>query len=135
MPADGVNVGEFHADPLGDDPFLAAGGDEQQVFLAVVVEAKVVRGAGGRLSRRHSQCSGRAVHRAGAFAIDEGAHAADRVSGDAPAEAEPADQLAVVHRQPPKGGLCHAGAAAEFGDVAQERFAQRTTSRMSLAGK
>ena len=47
-----MDVGELHADALGDHPFLAAGGDEQQVFLPVVVEAEVVRGAGGRLRPR-----------------------------------------------------------------------------------
>ncbi len=43
----GVNVGEFHPDALGDHPLLAAGCDEQQVLLAVVVEAEVVRCAAG----------------------------------------------------------------------------------------
>src|SRR6185312_16517628 len=40
-----VDVRELHADALGDHPFLAAGRNEQQVFLAVVVEAEIALGA------------------------------------------------------------------------------------------
>ena len=130
-----VDVGEFHADPLGDDPLLAAGGDEQQVFLAIVVEAEVVRGAGRR--RLAQQASGAGMpFTAPACSPTMKARTRFTVSlVTRPPRRRRLDQLAVVDRQPPEGGFRHAGAAAEFGDVAQERFAQWTTSRMSLAAE
>src|SRR5258706_14465527 len=36
-----MDIGEFHADALRDHPLLAASVDEQQVLLAVVVEAEI----------------------------------------------------------------------------------------------
>ena len=125
-----MDVGELHADALGDHPLLAAGGDEQQVFLAVVVEAEVVGGAGGwRRRTRAAVRTGAPFTHAVRLAGDEGAHAVHGVGGDAAAEAQPADELAVVHRETPERRFGHAGAAAVLGDVAQQRFAQRTTSR------
>jgi len=41
-----VDVGQLHTDPPGDHHLLAARVDEQQVFLAVVEEAKVARRCG-----------------------------------------------------------------------------------------
>src|ERR1700751_3253839 len=35
-----IDIAQFHRDPLRDDPLLATGIDEQQVFLSVVVEAE-----------------------------------------------------------------------------------------------
>ena len=87
-----MDVGQLHADALGDDPLLAAGGDEQQVFLPVVVEAEVVpvvsvadaargcRGAAGAPVHLSS------LRRAG----DEGAHPVHRVRRHAAAQSEPA---------------------------------------------
>ena len=51
-----VDVGEFEADTLCDHPLLAAGIDEQKIFLPVVEEAEVplrVFGSGCRRQRRH----------------------------------------------------------------------------------
>ena len=35
-----IDIAQFHRDPLRDDPLLATGINEQQVFLSVVVEAE-----------------------------------------------------------------------------------------------
>ena len=35
-----IDIAQFHRDPLRDDPLLATGIDEQQIFLSVVVEAE-----------------------------------------------------------------------------------------------
>ena len=131
-----MDVGQLHADALGDHPLLAAGGDEQQVFLPVVVKAEVLGGArSGGLRRSGRDADRGSVHGRLRLARDEGAHAVHRVGGDASAKPQPVDQLAVVHRQPPERRFRHTGAAAVLGDVAQERFAHRTTSRIVIDGK
>ena len=86
-------------------------------------------GAGSRLRQeRRQRRRAHTIDRALRLVRDEGVHAIHRIGGDATTEAQAADQLAVVHRQPPECGLRHPGTAAELGYVAQERFAQRTTS-------
>jgi hypothetical protein len=37
-----MDIGELQPDALGDHPFLAAGVDEEQIFLPVVVEAEIL---------------------------------------------------------------------------------------------
>jgi len=63
------------------------------------------------------------------LARHEGAYAVHRVGGDAPAQPEAADQLAVIHRHPAEGGFGHPGAAAEFGDVAQQSLTHEEPSQ------
>ena len=123
-----MEVGELHADALGDHPFLAAGSDEQQIFLAVVVEAEILCGlAGGRRPVTAAKAAGAPCTAARRLARDEGMHALHRIDRDAAAEPQAADQLAVIHRKPAEGGLRHAHAAAKIGDVSQECVAQWTT--------
>ena len=85
-----VDIGELHPDALGDHPFLAAGGDEQQVFLAVVVEAEVVRRPGGGLRNCEDKADGRAV---------------DRGSGSRPIKARTRSTVSVVTRPPMRSRL------------------------------
>src|SRR5581483_11733130 len=102
--------------------FLAAGGDEQQVFLAVVVEAEIVRVAGDRRAQRRRRGGG-AVAGGRVRPGHEGAHPLGRLGGDPAAEAQPADQLAVVDGKPPERRLGHADGAAILGDVVEQRAA------------
>src|SRR5262249_54178394 len=60
--------------------------------------------------------------RARLVVLDERLHALDRVERDAAAEAQAADQLAVVDREPAEGRLRHADAPAVAGDLAQQGF-------------
>ena len=61
------------------------------------------------------------------FAGDKGPYALDRVGRDPAAEAQPPDELAVIDGEAPKRRFRDAGTATIFGDVAQQRFAHRTT--------
>ena len=63
-----------------------------------------------------------AVHR-GRLPLDEGSDALRGVGRDPAAQAQPADKLAVVDREPPEGRFRHARPAAVIGDVAQQSFA------------
>ena len=57
-----MQVGELHRDALRHHPLLAAGVDEQQVLLAVVVEAEIAAAAHRRIPRewplRHASDAG-----------------------------------------------------------------------------
>jgi len=37
----GMDVGELERDTIGDDPFFAAGVDEQEILLPIVEEAEI----------------------------------------------------------------------------------------------
>ena len=93
-----MNIGELEIDAVGDLPLLAAGVDEQQIFLPVVEEAEIalrVLALDGRLRqrfhRRHRGLGCRveqdaAARRRGAgIARHEGADALQRIGGDAAA--------------------------------------------------
>ncbi len=100
---------------------LAAGVDEHQVLLPALVETERARGTGRRQDdrrRRRRRAGGaRGVASAGAGAGssrfvrvdaglgDEGADAGHGLGRGLAAGAQTADELAVVHRQAPKGGL------------------------------
>ena len=105
------------ADPLGDHPLLAAGVDEQQVFLPVLEEAEIA--AGIALFGRHLEAARRRqpARRGGR---DIGLDAVQRVDGDALALAQAVHQLAVIDRPAAEGRFRHVGLAAELGDLAQD---------------
>ena len=120
-----MNVGQFFADPVGDRPFLAAGGDEREVFLAVVVEPEALhRGLG--VDRAAPARPGRWCHvwrttaqdgrTADAAAIGWLMNACTRSRVSVvtrPPKRKPADELAVIDRAATERGLRHAGLATE----------------------
>jgi hypothetical protein len=122
---------QLQPDALGDHPFLAAGRDKQQVFLPVVVEAKILRVAGKRRHRHRRRRGVRAVCRRRAGPGDKGAHPVLGVGRHPPAQPQPVDQLAVVDREAAKRRFRHPGLAAIVGDVAQQRFAHETISEVT----
>ena len=55
-----IDIAQFHRDPLRNDPFLAAGVDEQQIFLPIVEETENRLAGRQRHRVRHYQ---RRLHR------------------------------------------------------------------------
>ena len=112
-----MNAGEFQRHPVRDHPLLAAGMDEQQVFLPVLEKPEIAAGIAllGRdfeaPRRRHA-----ARHRGGDIGLDP----LQRVDGDALALAQTVHQLAVVDGAAAESRLRHIGLAAEFGNLAQD---------------
>ena len=95
---------KFQRHPLRDHPLLAAGMDEQQVFLPVLEEAEIA--AGVALLRRHFEAARRrqpARHRGRDIGLD----AIQRIDGDALALAQAMHQLAVIDRAAAKGRFRH----------------------------
>ena len=127
-----MQVGELHADAAGDHLLLAAGVDEQQVFLAVVEEAEVARGrilsarsplrpaSGAGVTRSSGISSGGAVGASTPRRGQEGADPLQRLRRDAGAVAQPGHELAVVDRAAAERRFGHVGAAAELGNAVQQ---------------
>ena len=111
----GMQAGQLQRHPLGDHPLLAAGMDEQQVFLAVLEKPEIA--AWIALFRRHLEPA-RRRQRAGGRG-DIGLDAIQRIDGDALALAQPMHQLAVVDGPAAKRRLRHVGLAAELRDLAE----------------
>ena len=129
-----MDVDELFGDAVRDFPFLAAGVDEQQIFLPVVEEAEIAlrvarfsRRRGGRRRQRRGQprvsrgrsmivgrcpCAGLRRH--------EAVDAVERVGGDAAAVAQPRGELAVVDRAAAERGFGEAGLPAIVGDFLEE---------------
>jgi hypothetical protein len=63
-----MDVGELERDAVAHHPLLAAGVDEQQIFLPVVEEAEIARGSVGRRPARRGPA--RRLAGAGALARD-----------------------------------------------------------------
>ncbi len=152
----GMDVAELARDALAHHPLLAAGIDEEQIFLAVVEEPEMLlglacrRSSAGRAGRAglagaHADgiaCAigqtrigmpGQGSHACASFPRlmggHEGAQAFQRIGGDAAAIAKPLGELAVVDRKPPEGGLGHAGLAAIIRNLTQDRvFVHRLPS-------
>ena len=111
-----MQAGEFQRHPLGYHPLLAAGVDEQQVFLAILEKAEIA--AGIALFGRHLQAA-RRRHPAGRGGCDIGLDAVQRVDGDALALAQAVHQLAVVDGPAAERRFRHIGLAAELGNLAR----------------
>ena len=113
----GMDAGKLQRHPVRDHPLLAAGMDEQQVFLPVLEKPEIAAGIallGRNLEaprRRHS-----ARHGSGDIGLDP----LQRVDGDPLALAQTVHQLAVVDGAAAKRQLRHVGLAAEFGNQAQD---------------
>ena len=115
-------------------PLLAAGVDEEQIFLPVVEEAEIaLRVVGmqrrcGHGRRRRARGVGalddrRARRRAvlqGRVRLHKAVNPIERVGGDAAAVAQPRRELAVVHRAAAEGGFGQAGAPAIIGDFRKQ---------------
>jgi hypothetical protein len=126
----GMQVGELQVDAARHHLLLAAGVDEQQIFLAVVEEAEVARGRAFRVGRFRLQAR-RPAHaqqlhqltrrdrRLDALAGEEDADALQRLRRDAGAIAQAGDELAVVDGAPTERGFGHARAPAKFRDAVQ----------------
>ncbi len=128
-----MDAGDFEPDALGHHPFLAAGVDEEEIFLAVVEEAEILVGGCGVRSRGSGGCGACAVDRrgfgrgcrfAGALVpADEVAHPLHGFDRDAAAEAQAADELAVIDGEAAESGFRHAHAPAITRDFLQQRLA------------
>ena len=117
-----LQIAELQRNPVGDFGLLAAGRDEQQIFLPVVEEPEARRhgcrrNAGGRRQRRQ-RLAGCGLRR-DAVLGQIGAHLVERAGGDLGAVAQPRHQLAVVDGEPPEGGFRGLRGAAEFADLLQ----------------
>ena len=112
-----MDTAELKRDALGNHPLLAAGMDEQQIFLPVLEEPEVA--AGIALLGRHVKPA-RRRHPARHRGRDIGLDAIKGVDGDALALAQAMHQLAVIDGAAAKGRFRHIGLAAEFGDLAQD---------------
>ena len=110
-----MDVRHLHRDAIDDDPFLAAGVDEQQALLPVVEEPEVSQ-------RVPALCVERSLHRGracrnGRDAIPferfhagvrhERAQALEGLRGNAPAVSQTRNQFAVVDRGASEGRLGH----------------------------
>jgi hypothetical protein len=127
----GMQMGEFHADAAGDDLFLRARIDEQQVFLPVVEEAEIARRrplrAGGfdvearqprdPQQRHQFTRGGGGLH---PLAVQEFADPLQRLRGDAGTVAQPRDEFAIVHRMSAEGGFGHPCPPAKLRDAVQQ---------------
>ena len=125
------HVGQFLANAVGDHLLLAASGDEQQVFLAIVEEAEVaalILHAGRRQDRPVELVRGQpAAHDRAATAAGFGrmgrhigTHPLQRARRDATAVAQACDQFAVVDGESPEGRFREPGLAAVFTDLTQQ---------------
>src|SRR5207302_916171 len=141
-----MNIGELHADALCNHPFLAAGADEQQILLAVVVETEVglrlVLRLGGHgdpgliqdCAPIAGQAPGRGSQPNQTAALDrpvlrhERAHALHGFHGHASADAQAAHELAVVDGAPTEGRFGHADAPAVIRDLAQQLLSRHVIS-------
>ncbi len=112
-----MDAGELQRHPLRDHPLLAAGVDEQQIFLPVLEKPEIA--AGVALLRRHLEAARRrhATRRRGR---DIGLDTIQRIDGDSLALAQPMHQLAVIDRAAAESRFRHIGLAAELGDLAQD---------------
>ena len=127
----GVDVRELQADAARDHALLAAGVDEQQIFLPVVEEAEVARrrGLGGwRACRRGRDADQAAQLRRGGggggpVVAHEHADALEGLGRDTRAGAQAGDELAVVHRAAAEGGFRDPVVAAELRDAVEQRAA------------
>ena len=124
----GMNMGQLHAGAFGDHPLLAAGVDEHQVFLPVVVEPEgraATLGCAPTLGRGRwpgsleraglaEPCRGCMIALARRRAFGQvPPHPLDRPGRHALAVTQPADELAVIDHLAPEGRLGNAGVAAE----------------------
>ncbi len=136
-----MNVRELHADALCDDPLFAARVDEQQIFLPVVVEAEVVfrlararEGYGRRGRRARIQAPRRRAKTNQPARLQrrvvghEAAHALDCFHGDAAADLEPADELAVVNGAASEGRFGHAYPPAVVGNFVEQLLRRHPVS-------
>ncbi len=108
---------ELQRHPFRDHPLLAAGMDEQQIFLPVLEKPEIA--AGIALLRRHLRPRG-GTHAARRRGRDIGLDPIQRIDGDALALAQAMHQLAVIDRAAAEGRFRHVGLAAELGDLAQD---------------
>jgi hypothetical protein len=116
-----LQVAELERNPVGDFGLLAAGRDEQQVFLPVVEEPEPGRDDVGydrctvdRLGARGSFGLRGGLH--GPMFAEIGAHLVERAGGDPGAVAKTRHQFAVVDDEPPEGGFGRLGRAAIVAD-------------------
>ena len=119
-----MQMREFFGDAVRDLPFLAAGVDEQQIFLPVVEEAEIAlrivrpRRRRGWQRRRHRRAGSRARSMiAGRWPCrgmrrHEAVDAVERVGGDAAAVAQPRGELAVIDGAAAEGRFRKPGLAA-----------------------
>jgi hypothetical protein len=126
-----MQVGELQADAAGDGFLLAAGVDEQQIFLAVVEEAEI---AGGRISLRKSPLRtgvggsdpqqrpelGRRDRRLDTPGRQEIAHPFQGFGSNPRPVAQTGHELAVIDCPAPERRFRHVGPAAEFGNAVQQ---------------
>ena len=117
-----MDMRQLLGNAVRDLPFLAAGVDEQQIFLPVVEKAKITR----RIARfrrhdgqrrRHGAQLARAFDDRGARALrgmgrHEAVDAVERVGGNAAAVAQPRGELAVIDRAASEGRFRQAGLPA-----------------------
>ena len=111
-----MDMRQFLGDAVRDLPLLAAGIDEQQIFLPVVEEAEVARRIAVRQRRRGDGRRQRRARLARAFddrqplalrrmRRHKTVDAVERVGGDAAAVAQPRRKLAVVDGAAAEGGF------------------------------
>ncbi len=120
-----LQIAEFERNPVGDLGLLAAGRDEQQVFLPVVEEPET----GGLRCRARRQrrwppsqpaAACFAQRRRGLMMFGQiGADLVQRAGGDFGAVAQARHQLAVIDDEPPEGGFGRLRRAAIVPDFAE----------------
>ena len=122
----GMDVGEFERDAMGDLGLLAAGRDEQEIFLPIVEEAEAGRGRVRlRLAARRGDEAGQAcgpwrgLQRGPAYG-QKGADLLQRFRGDPRAVAKPRDELPVVDDAPSEGRFRGPRFATEIPDLAED---------------
>jgi hypothetical protein len=130
-----MDLRQFHADPFGHHPLLAAGVDEGQIFLPVIVEPEgafavaVCRGLfrGLLAIEADSQLSGVLAGAAGRGSLScrltgghEVAHPLQRARRHAFARAQAANEFTVVDRHAAKSRLRDGPRAAEFLDFVDQ---------------
>ena len=120
-----LQIAELQRDAVADLGLLAAGRDEQQVFLPVVEEAKTrrrdVRRSGGAIDRPcRRQMSILRWRRGRAMLGEIGAHLVERAGRDPRAVAQPRHQLAVIDDEAAESGFRGLRGAAKFADLAED---------------
>src|SRR5262249_43374811 len=121
-----LEVRKLERDAVGDLGLLAAGRDEQEIFLPIVEEAEARR----RDARRSCAGGGRRRRGGGTIAVglcrpmfaQVGADLVERAGRDLGAVAKPRDQFAVVDNEPPESRFCGSGRATKFPDLAEDLF-------------
>ena len=126
-----MDRGQFQRNALRDHPLLAAGVDEQQVFLAVLEKAEIASRVA--FFGRHDQAARRG-HPTRGGGDDIGLDPVERIDGDPLALPQAVDQLAVIDRPPPERRLRHVGLAAEFGDLGENLVVFHLTSGFGRLG-